>query len=108
MTAMERLEMYAMKKVFVGVLSAVLTDPEFKLGVTDVRYEAYKKTDDNREYFAEYVVVTYKGGAESVRCVTGNSNLANYQEIGKLLEGGYYDEMLRYNALTEEGFVKVV
>lgn len=107
MTIAEKIEMYKRKKQFVDDISNVLGTRAHRMGIMYVDYEVYRKTDDNRDYFVEFVVVVYDGGAEAVRCVNGNSNLANYTEIGKLLDGGYYDEIPRYKALTEEGFTKI-
>lgn len=107
MTITEKIEMYKRKKQFVDDISNVLGMRAHRLGIMMVEYEVYRKTDDNRDYFVEFVVITYDGGGQAVRCVNGNSNYANYVEIGKLLDGGYYDEIPRYRALTEEGFNKV-
>ena len=107
MTITEKIEMYKRKKQFVDDISNVLGMRAHRLGIMMVEYEVYRKTDDNRDYFVEFVVVVYDGGGQAVRCVNGNSNYANYVEIGKLLDGGYYDEIPRYRALTEEGFTKV-
>lgn len=107
MTITEKIEMYKRKKQFVDDISNVLGMRAHRLGIMMVEYEVYRKMDDNRDYFVEFVVITYDGGGQAVRCVNGNSNMANYTEIGKLLDGGYYDEIPRYRALTEEGFTKI-
>ncbi len=44
----------------------------------------------------EYIVVHFVGGAISVRNATFNSLPANIVELGKLLKGGYYDEVEDY------------
>jgi hypothetical protein len=107
MTIAEKIEMYQKKKAFVDDISNVLGMRAHRMGIMQVDYEVYRKTEGNRDYFVEFVVVVYDGGASAVRCVTGNSNYANYVEIGKLLDGGYYNEIPRYEALTEEGFTKI-
>lgn len=107
MTIAEKIAMYKRKKLFVDELSNVLGTREYRMGIMYVEYELYRKTDDNRDYFVEFVVVTYDGGGEAARCVNGNSHSAIFQELGKLLYGGYYDEMPHYKALAEEGFTKV-
>ena len=107
MTTTEKIEMYRKKKAFVDAISNVLEMRTYRLGIMAVEYEVYRKMDDNRDYFVEFIVVTYDGGGQAVRCVNGNSNMANYTEIGALLDGGYYDEIPRYEALTEEGFTKI-
>ena len=107
MTSTEKIEMYKRKKQFIDDISNVLGMRAHRIGIMRVDYEVYRKAEDNRDYFEEFIVVVYDGGGKAVRCVSGNSNLANYVEIGRLLDGGYYDEIPRYKALTEEGFTKV-
>lgn len=106
MTVAEKIEMYKRKKAFIDDLSKALR-MRACMAVTQVEYEVYKKTENDSDYFEEYLVVTFNGGAKSVRCANGNSYIANYVEIGKLLYGGYYDELPRYKALVEEGFTKI-
>ena len=50
----------------------------------------------------EYIVVRFVGGAISVRNVTYNSLPANIVELGKLLNGGYYDEVEYYIELKKK------
>ena len=50
----------------------------------------------------EYIVVHFVGGAISVRNVTFNSLPANIVELGKLLKGGWYDEVENYIALKKK------
>ena len=107
MTTAEKMAMYKRKKLFVDDISNVLGTREYRMGIMYVEYELYKKTDDNRDYFAEYLVVVYDGGGQAVKCVNGNSHSAIFQDVGKLLDGGYYDELHAYEALTDEGFTKV-
>jgi hypothetical protein len=108
MTIAEKIEMYKGKKAFVSAVSKAFEAYSAKTGVESVAYEVYRKTDDNRDYFIEYLVITFVGGGKSVRSANGNSLNANFSEIGKLIDGGYYEEIRAYNALTEEGFVRVV
>ena len=49
----------------------------------------------------EYLVITFKGGAISVRNCCGNSSLANLEEFTKMQFGGYYCEVERYKELKE-------
>ena len=106
MTVAEKIEMYKRKKAFIDDLGKALR-MHAGTDVTQVDYEVYQKTENDRDYFEEYLVVTFNGGAKSVSCVNGNSHIANYVEIGKLLYGGYYDELPRHKALAEEGFFKI-
>jgi len=50
----------------------------------------------------EYIVVHFVGGAISVRNATYNSLPANIVELGKLLNGGYYDEVEGYIELKKK------
>lgn len=50
----------------------------------------------------EYIVVHFVGGAISVRNATNNSLKANIAELGKLLNGGYYDEVEDYIGLKKK------
>ena len=106
MTTAEKIEMYKRKKAFIDDLGKALR-MHTCMAVTQVDYEVYQKTENDSDYFEEYLVVTFSGGAKSVSCVNGNSHIANYVEIGKLLYGGYYDEIPAYEALTEKGFFKI-
>lgn len=47
----------------------------------------------------EYIVVTFRGGAISVRNATMNSMSANLRELSKLVNGGYYNEVETYKNL---------
>lgn len=58
------------------------------------------KTDYEKTY--EYIVVTFKGGAISVRNASINSMSANLYEISQLVNGGYYNEVEAYQNLKEE------
>ena len=58
------------------------------------------KTENEKTY--EYIVVTFKGGAISVRNANINSMSANLYEISKLVNGGYYNEVEEYQNLTGE------
>lgn len=107
MTSTEKIEMYKRKKQFIDDISNVLGTHVRLMSIMQVDYEVYRKAEDDRDYFEEFIVVVYDGGGKAVRCVSRNSNLANYIEIGRLLDGGYYDEIPYYKALTEKGFTKV-
>ena len=55
------------------------------------------KTEDGETH--EYIVVTFKGGAISVRNANINSMTANLYETAKLVYGGYYNEVETYQNL---------
>lgn len=55
----------------------------------------------------EYIVVHFVGGAISVRNATFNSLPANIIELGKLLKGGWYDEVEGYiNLKKKEWYIQ--
>lgn len=59
--------------------------------IEKVEYEKYYRMD--KGWTQEYIVVYYTGGAIGVRTVNATSCSAIFQEIGKLLCGGYYEEL---------------
>lgn len=59
--------------------------------IEKVEYEKYHRAD--KDWTQEYIVVYFKGGAIGVRTVNATSCSAIFQEIGKLLCGGYYEEV---------------
>lgn len=108
MTVTEKIEMYKGKAAFVKEISKAFQTAVVKTGVLAVDYEVYcKEVNPDTVHFVEYIVVTFVGGGQSVRCANGNSNNANFREIAKLIDGGYYDEIRDYEALQSRGFVKV-
>ena len=59
--------------------------------IEKVEYEKYHRAD--KDWTQEYIVVYYTGGAIGVRTVNATSCSAIFQELGKLLCGGYYEEV---------------
>ena len=55
--------------------------------------DQFKDEFSNQVYYQEYLVVTYDGGAIGVRSCNGNSFTAIFEELTKMLDGGYYDEV---------------
>ena len=108
MTIEEKIEMLEDKKLFIDHVSEAF-ERDLNSNVAKVVYEAYHKhIRPDTDYFREYVKVIFNGGGMSVRCVNGNSNNANFQEVGKLINGGYYDELVDYHSLPGEGFIKII
>ena len=107
MTTAEKLAMYANKKAFIETISKAFEKNLSKSSVTSIEYEVYHRkvtiNGEERDHYVEYVVVNYIGGGKCVRFVSGNSNTANFQVIGDLLEGGYYDEMQDYEMVRTLG-----
>lgn len=108
MTIAEKIEMYTNKKHFVDGISKVFETSSNTGGVKKISYELYKKdVDETTTYFFEYIVVTFEGGGKSPISVNGNSNSANFRAIGKIIDGGYYDEVGYYEGIEESGFTRV-
>ena len=110
LTVEERMHMYRGKKRFIEHISKVFEDEYLMSNVTKVDYEVYSKLspDGSTTWYTEFAVVTFVGGGKSVRTISGNSNNTNFQEIGKLINGGYYDELDYYNKVKSNAtFVEV-
>lgn len=80
------------KKLFVDKLSIALSGNCGQ--VIEVRYEAYESKEDSEPQ--EFIILTFRGGAISVRNVHMNSHSAILRELGRLVNGGYYDEVNYY------------
>lgn len=102
LTVEERMHMYKGKKLFIDHISEAFADPALYSNVTKVEYEAYSKYNPEFDttYYTEFVVVTFESGAKSIRTVSGTSNNGIFVEIGKLINGGYYDELDYYNSVV--------
>lgn len=97
LTIEERTHMYQGKKTFINHISKVFEDRRLCSNVLKVDYEVYfRQIDEETTYYTEFAVVTFEGGGKSVRVISGNSNNTNFQEIGKLINGGYYDDLEYY------------
>lgn len=90
------------KENFVNRLSYAVSGRGNISNIANIRYEVYQ-SKKNPEWYQEYVVVTFDSGAISPRTVNGDSHSAIYREIGKLVDGGYYDEVKDYNELRTSG-----
>jgi hypothetical protein len=103
MTFEEKLEMFKEKRTFVKNISKAFERGVKGSTVDSVDYVVFKKDRPNGDcYYSEYVVVTFRGGAQSAKNVSGNSNTANLRAIASIVDGGYYEEMQTFNALVEE------
>ena len=107
MTTEQRIEMYKSKKLFIDHISKAFEDEYLISNVAKVEYEVYSKNSPNGHdvWYTEFVVVTFVGGAKSVRNISGNSNNATFREIGRLIDGGYYDELEFYKRVKESSDV---
>jgi hypothetical protein len=110
LTLEQRMHMYQGKKLFIDEVSKVFEIELLNSNVKKVEYEVYsqKSQISDTVYYTEFVVITFTSGAKSVRNITGNSNNATFREIGKLIDGGYYDEVEYYERVKENStFVEV-
>ena len=110
MTYEQRIDMYKHKKLFVDSISKVFELEELYSNVIKIQYTVLTKYSFSleRDVYFEFVVVTFDSGAQSVRHVSGTSNNGIFVEIGKLINGGYYDEIPFFNDLINEGtFLKL-
>ena len=91
------------KHTFIQQVSAAFEMKPKGSTVEAVNFEVYVKDfGENRIHVVEYLVVHFVGGAISVRNVSGNSNIANFRELAKLVGGGYYDEVRDYTEIANE------
>ena len=84
------------KVKFVNDLNKVIST--YKTGIKKIEYRVFrcdfcKDEFGGQVYHQEYLVVTYDGGALGVRSCNGDSFTAIFEELTKMLDGGYYDEV---------------
>ena len=75
---------------FVKKISEVITEAGAST-IRGVEYEYWVNEESNWRY--ELVVMHYKGGAFAPRNVSADNLAAIFREIGRLMEGGYYEEV---------------
>ena len=66
--------------------------------IADIHLDVFETEDEKHTY----IVVEFICGAISVRNARGNSITANIEELSKMLNGGYYDEVEYYKNLKEK------
>lgn len=108
MTIEEKLKMYREKKNFVWhIANTFIKNPKGHT-VVDITYEVWHKELEHYGHeFVEWVIVHFRGGAHSCRRVTGNSNVAIFQTLGNMVEGGYYEANGMYMRQAEIGYKMV-
>lgn len=74
---------------FIEDLNRVI--PKYQTNITLIEYIVYKQKQSTN-WYQEFLVVNYTGGARSIRNCNGNSFSAIFEELSKLLDSGYYDE----------------
>lgn len=83
------------KRAFVKALSGALKLCR-NVSIKSVDLELYVKG----KHTMEYIVVTFSNGAKSVRNASINNDSANMQEIARMVNGGYYEELDEYRNNT--------
>ena len=108
MTYEQRIDMYKHKKLFIEGISKVFQNESLKSNVESIDYVVLTKViDESTTDYREFVIITFTSGAKSIRTITGNSNNANFREIGNLIDGGYYEEIKYYEELFLSGYTIV-
>ncbi len=98
----EVIKEYRSKKEYIKELGKTIV--AYHPNIVDVRLDIFIDANGCKR---EYLVVKYKGGAIAVRDCGANSNYANYVELGKLINGGYYSEVDYYNELKDKGYMPI-
>ena len=104
MTVEERIKMWSEKKVFIDALDTVFKMKPTGSLIEKISYEVYQKEIGDEMRFKEWLILHFEGGAMLAAQVTGNSNIANLRAISTYLDGGYYEEVRMYRALSEMGW----
>lgn len=107
MTIEEKLKMYREKRQFIhGVSTAFIKVPSGH-SVDGVVYEVFFREDEYCTDVTEWITVQYNGGAEAHKCVSGNSNAANFEVVASMVHGGCYEQNCTYESLAERGYKRL-
>lgn len=85
------------KQRFVDRVAEAICGQE-RISVEDIKYEVYESNEFG--YYDEFIKMVYSGGAIAIRVVTGTSESCIFQEIAKMINGGYYDEVKAYTEMA--------
>jgi hypothetical protein len=107
MTIEEKLRMYREKRQFVYELSMTFIKVPKGHSVADVTYEVFFREAEWGTEIAEWLTITYDGGAQAHRVVTGNSNSANFKVVADMIDGGCYEQNPTYDSLADRGLKKL-
>ena len=107
MTIEEKLKMYREKRQFAYEMSMVFIKVPRGHSIDGVVYEVFFKEFADFTDISEWITVQYDGGAEAHRCVSGNSNAANFEVVASMIHGGCYDQNLTYENLADRGYKKL-
>jgi hypothetical protein len=88
------------KKVeFIKELNKVI--PNYIPNIEQIEYVVFENKN-NSMWEREFLVITYKGGAETVRNCTGNSCGAIFEELAQYVFSGYYDELIDFQNMMAD------
>lgn len=104
MTIEEKLKMYREKRQFVYEISMTFIKVPRGHSVKDVTYEVFLKETEQYTGITEWITVTYDGGGMAHKCVSGNSNAANFEVVASMIHGGCYDQNFTYKDLISNGY----
>lgn len=108
MTIEEKLKMYREKRQFIYEVSMTFIKVPKGHSIKDVTYEVFfKESAEGWTELTEWITVTYDGGGKAHKCVSGNSNAANFEVVASMIHGGCYDQNLTYEYLDGRGFKKL-
>lgn len=85
------------KTEFVRELNDAIT--KVQPNVTSIRYRILRHTEG---WYEEFLEITYKGGARTLRNCSGNSCSAILEEIARYLNHGMYDEIRYFEAILAD------
>lgn len=109
MTIEEKLKMYREKRQFIYNVAMAFVKVPGGHSVADVAYEAFFKelAAPYRVDISEWITVTYDGGGKAHKCVSGNSNAANFEVVASMVHGGCYEQNFTYASLQDRGYKKL-
>lgn len=103
----ERKKVLLEKKNFVDRVAYAICG-QHRIAYSEIHYEVWQDNEIDDNYF-EVLRVVYDGGAEAIRTVLGDSESAIFEEIARLIYGGYYDEVRSYRELVASGhFTQII
>lgn len=89
---------------FINDLSTIIL--KYKSGVKSIEYKVFKHTE--YDWYQEFLIVNYDGGARTFRNCNGNSFSAIFEELARFLDSGYYDEeSLFYTFVNDPDWIEV-
>ena len=73
--------------------------------ITEIKYEVYER---DGQWVQEWIIIGFQGGAIIARNSNANSVSAIFREIGRYLDGGYYEEVEAYEAMKNNSLWKKI